>query len=115
MTKWQFVAGFLAGRLKRPHQRPSVRPTPAAEPTLHPFRPAVLVMPHAAALTCRLPTSLGHVRLVRETLRLRPHAQAHRLPYGIVTVSRSDQRVGNLMQERVPDQDQGVPLDKMAR
>ena len=94
---------------------PALRPAAATEPALHPFGPAVLVVAHAAAGASGLPASLRHVRLIRYPLRLRPHSQAHGLPYRIVAVSRSHERVGDFVQQRVANQIEIVPLDEVER
>src|SRR5581483_8566024 len=106
LTAW-YVAiaiGPWVRKAKRPHQRPTIRPAPATEPALHSFGLAVLVMPRSTAVTGSLPTSLGHVWLVRQTLGLGPDAQAHRLPRGIVAVAWPYQGVSDFVQECIADE-----------
>ncbi len=107
--------GRRASKVERPHQCPAVWPASTAEPSLHSFGPAVLVVQRSTIVTGSLPTSLRHIRFVRQALGLGPDTQAHRFPRGIVAVARPDQGVRDFVQKRIADEIPAVPLDKVAR
>ena len=94
----------------RPRSGPQRRHYQSIDPVL---RASVFVVPHAAVAADGLPPTGRHLRLERQALRFRTHPQTHLLPRGIVAVAGADQRVGNLVQQRVANDFFRVVLDKV--
>src|SRR5207237_5686688 len=77
-------------------------PTPLTKPGSHPFRFAVPVKLPSAAAALGFPRAFRHVG-VPAPLWLRTDLHALLLPYLIVPVPRTDQGVGDFVQDRVPN------------
>ena len=96
-----------------PGEPAAFRPAPTTPPADPVLRPAVLVVPQAAVAADGLPPTGRHLRLEGQPLGFRTHSQTHLLPRGVVAVAGADQRVGNLVQQRVPNDFFRVVLDKV--
>src|SRR5439155_19328486 len=85
-----------------------------AKPSLHPFRLAMTIKTLLAAAAVRLPASFRHVRVAAAH---RPSADLLTLPFPnfVVSMSGTDQRVGDLVQQRVVYFVQGIALDEVNR
>src|SRR5262245_43866270 len=112
------AAGQVASRSTGlvPAKRAALLTARLAEPAGRRLRPAVAVerLPTARALGPPLP--FGHVDLFAvAALRLRPDLPALRPPDAVVAVPRADERVGDLVQDRVAHLVVAVALDEVGR